>query len=191
MKLFFLLIQQNHSENDLGSISLRENLICVEKEESETMSNRVNLITEIAIMVAAAFVLSFVGFDAPWAYGGSISLEMLPIILMAYRRGVKAGIVTGMIFGIVDFLTDPSFVHPISILVDYPIAFLLVGFAGILKPNPDKSHFSQGMVITIGTLFGTALRFVAHFISGLVWWRAFAPEGTPVWIYSLVYNAGY
>ncbi|HEU5141183.1 MAG TPA: energy-coupled thiamine transporter ThiT, partial [Bacillales bacterium] len=47
------------------------------------------------------------------------------------------------------------------------------------------------MVITIGTLFGTALRFVAHFISGLVWWRAFAPEGTPVWIYSLVYNAGY
>ncbi|HEX6923746.1 MAG TPA: energy-coupled thiamine transporter ThiT, partial [Bacillales bacterium] len=146
------------------------------------MNNRVNLMTEIAIMVAAAFVLSFVGFDAPWAYGGSISLEMLPIVLMAYRRGVKAGVVTGMIFGIVDFLTEPSFVHPISILVDYPIAFLLVGFAGIIKPNPDNSNFNQGMAIIAGTFIGTALRFVAHFISGIVWWGTFAPEGTPVWI---------
>ncbi|HEX6923469.1 MAG TPA: energy-coupled thiamine transporter ThiT, partial [Bacillales bacterium] len=56
---------------------------------------------------------------------------------------------------------------------------------------PDNSNFNQGMAIIAGTFIGTALRFVAHFISGIVWWGTFAPEGTPVWIYSLVYNAGY
>lgn len=149
------------------------------------------MISEIAMMVALAVVLSFVKFNAPWAYGGSVSLEMLPIVLMSYRRGVKAGVITGMIYGIVDFLINPFFVHPISILVDYPIAFLLVGFSGVIKPNLDAGKFNQAAAIVLGTFIGSGLRFIAHFVSGFVWWGQYAPKGTPVVLYSLVYNAGY
>lgn len=154
-------------------------------------TRKIQLMAEIAMMVALAVVLSFIKFNAPWAYGGSVSLEMLPIVLMSYRRGVKAGVITGMIYGIVDFLISPFFVHPISILVDYPIAFLLVGFSGIVKPNVAASRFNQTAVIVLGTFVGSGLRFIAHFVSGFVWWGQYAPKGTPVALYSLVYNAGY
>ncbi|HET7579610.1 MAG TPA: energy-coupled thiamine transporter ThiT [Bacillales bacterium] len=153
--------------------------------------NKTQLMAEIAIMVALATVLGFIKFEAPWAYGGSISLEMLPIVFMAFRRGVKIGVITGMIYGIVDFLISPFFVHPISILVDYPIAFMLVGFSGIVKPRLDSGKFSQASVIVLGTFIGSGLRFLAHFVSGFVWWGQYAPKGTPVVLYSLVYNAGY
>lgn len=153
--------------------------------------NRILIIAETSIMVALAVALSFIKFKAPWAYGGSVSLEMLPIVLMAYRRGVKTGIITGMVFGIVDFLINPYFVFPLSILVDYPIAFMLVGFSGIIKLNIDARRLKQTIQIVTGTFVGSGLRFLAHFVSGYVWWNQYAPKGTPVWSYSLVYNAGY
>ncbi|HET7629332.1 MAG TPA: energy-coupled thiamine transporter ThiT [Bacillales bacterium] len=152
---------------------------------------RTRLITETAVMVALAVVLSYVKFDAPWAYGGSISLEMVPILLMAFRRGVEAGLVTGLIFGIVNFLLNPYLVHPVSILVDYPLAFLLVGIAGVFRLKAGDARLLNGARLFLGTLLGSGLRFAAHFVSGIVWWGSYAPEGTPVVVYSLVYNLGY
>ena len=32
---------------------------------------------------------------------------------------------------------------------------------------------------------------MAHFTSGVVFFATYAPEGTPVWIYSALYNAFY
>ncbi|HET7616519.1 MAG TPA: energy-coupled thiamine transporter ThiT, partial [Bacillales bacterium] len=130
----------------------------------------VHLLTETAIMIALAVVLGFIKFRAPWAYGGSVSLEMVPILLMAFRRGVKAGMVTGLLFGIVDFLINPFFVHPVSILVDYPLAFALVGLAGIVKPDRNRNNLYNGSVIVFGAMVGSGLRFLAHFVSGFVWW---------------------
>ncbi|HET7522117.1 MAG TPA: energy-coupled thiamine transporter ThiT [Bacillales bacterium] len=155
------------------------------------MTRNVRFITDTAVMVAVAAILGFLKFDAPWAYGGSVSIEMLPIVLMAFRYGLKGGLITGFIYGFVDFLIEPVFAHPIQMLLDYPVAFMLVGFAGLVKPKPDSSKRRIGTTIVIGTLIGTGCRFVSHFVSGIVWWGQYAPEGTPVWIYSLVYNAGY
>jgi thiamine transporter len=142
-------------------------------------------------MIALAVVLGFIKFRAPWAYGGSVSLEMVPILLMAFRRGVKAGMVTGLLFGIVDFLINPFFVHPVSILVDYPLAFALVGLAGIVKPDRNRNNLYNGSVIVFGAMVGSGLRFLDHFVSGYVWWGVYAPKGTPVVLYSLFYNLGY
>lgn len=156
------------------------------------MNTRIRFMTDTAIMVAVAAVLGFLKFEAPWAYGGSVSLEMLPIVLMAFRYGLKGGLVTGLIYGIVDFLIDPNFVvHPIQLFLDYPLAFMAVGFAGIIKPNLDKSRWHQGTAIVMGTLIGSFLRYLCHLVSGAVWFGQYAPKGTPVWIYSIIYNAGY
>ena len=43
----------------------------------------------------------------------------------------------------------------------------------------------------VGAAVVCFLRFVCSFLSGIVIWGAYAPEGTPVWIYSLTYNGGY
>ena len=45
--------------------------------------------------------------------------------------------------------------------------------------------------IVMGTVIGGLLRFLIHFIGGIVFFGSYAPEGQPVWLYSLVYNASY
>ena len=45
--------------------------------------------------------------------------------------------------------------------------------------------------IVIGTIIGGLLRYLIHFIGGIVFFASYAPEGEPVWLYSLVYNASY
>lgn len=155
------------------------------------MTNRMRFITDIAMMTAVAIVLSFLKFKAPWAFGGSVSLAMLPIVLMAFRHGVKGGLLTGLLYGIIDFLISPFFIHPIQVLLDYPIAFMVVGFAGLVHLNPQRGKFSQASVLVVGTLIGSFFRFVCHCISAAVWFGQYAPEGMPVWLYSAAYNASY
>ena len=43
----------------------------------------------------------------------------------------------------------------------------------------------------VGTFLGSALRYLAHVYSGIVFFGEFAPEGQPVAVYSLVYNGTY
>ena len=35
------------------------------------------------------------------------------------------------------------------------------------------------------------IRFVSSFLSGVLLWGSYAPEGMNVWVYSLAYNASY
>lgn len=154
------------------------------------MSNNVRLITEVAIMTAVAFILNFLSFKAPWAFGGSISIEMLPIILVAFRHGVKGGVLAGVLFGFIQLVTATP-VHPVQFLLDYPVAYGLVGLAGVLKPNLHSSTVKQASTIAMATLIGSLLRFAAHLISGAVYFASYAPEDMPVMTYNLIYNAGY
>ena len=43
----------------------------------------------------------------------------------------------------------------------------------------------------IGAAAANLLRFVCSFLSGIFLWGSYAPEGQPVWLYSLTYNGGY
>lgn len=142
----------------------------------------VRVLTEAALSVALAFVLSFIKLlDLP--FGGSISLEMVPLILFALRQGAAAGILTGAVYGMLSLAVDPFIVHPVQVLFDYPVAFGALGLAGLFRPT------------TLGTIFGvllaTAARFAAHFVSGVVFFAAYAPEGWNPLVYSAAYNAVY
>ncbi|MDN5696845.1 MAG: energy-coupled thiamine transporter ThiT [Rubrobacter sp.] len=142
----------------------------------------VRVLTEAALSVALAFVLSFIKLlDLP--FGGSISLEMVPLILFALRQGAAAGILTGAVYGMLSLAVDPFIVHPVQVLFDYPVAFGALGLAGLFRPT------TLGTVL--GTLFATAARFAAHFVSGVVFFAAYAPEGWNPLVYSAVYNAVY
>lgn len=65
-------------------------------------------LTESAMMIAAATILSFVKLvDLP--AGGSITLaSMLPILLIAYRYGWAWGTLCGLVHGTIQFVIGSS-----------------------------------------------------------------------------------
>ncbi len=164
---------------------------------------------EGALVIALAAVLNMIGFQAP--FGGKISLGMLPIIVYALRRGPVAGLVAGALFGLVDYMIEPYFVHPVQFLLDYSVAFGLVGlvaglFSGWWYRASEKSAAATAAPAVAATVAAVCARFVAHWVSGVVFFATVVgggplPKGTSAFsnlsafgaagIYSLLYNGAY
>jgi len=140
------------------------------------------VLTEAALAIALAFVLGLIKvFQMP--FGGSISLEMIPLILLALRQGPVVGVVTGAAYGLLNLAVGPVVVHPVQVLFDYPLAFGALGLAGFFRPTV------RGAVI--GATVAVLARFVCHFVSGVVFFASYAPEGWNPYVYSGAYNAAY
>lgn len=139
------------------------------------------LLAEIIVLVAMAGALSLVShlfFSLP--EGGSINLGMVPIFWLAFRRGPKIGVFAGAVFGFVDLAIEPFVVHPVQLILDYPLAFAVLGLAGFFRKQP-----------VVGVVVGVAARFVSHFVSGVVYFANYAPEGMSPIVYSALYNGTY
>lgn len=137
------------------------------------------MLVEIAVMVAFSYILSlFRVVEMP--QGGSVSLQMLPLFVVALRWGGKAGIVAGLLFSGLKLLVEPFIVHPVQLLLDYPFAFAAIGLAGFFKDKPIA-----------GVAIGGVARFVMHFASGVVFFGQYAPAGTSIYAFSFVYNITY
>ena len=87
-------------------------------------------IAEVGIAVALSLLLAF--FNLPiLPNGGQVSLDMLPIMLLALMRGSKRGISAGFVYGCLHSLQEPFVVHPLQFLLDYPLAYATLGLAGL------------------------------------------------------------
>ncbi len=157
------------------------------------MNTRVRMLVEMALAIALAAVLNTLKvWQMP--QGGSISLGMLPIFIVALRHGLLLGLLAGAAYGFVDFVVNPyPPVHWAQLLLDYPIAYAGVGLAGIgatarAKAVAAGSHGLAWGVVVISLVVGAAARYASHVISGIVYFGSFAPEGQPVWLYSVIYN---
>ncbi|ALS74670.1 energy-coupled thiamine transporter ThiT [Planococcus rifietoensis] len=162
-------------------------------------NKRVLLMVEIAIFAALGFVLDFIAFRMP--QGGSVSLVMIPIVLMAFRRGIGAGVITGLLVGLLQIVTGFISVAPLSfgfvvmqVILDYLLAYGVVGLAGMMRGRYLEAVRARktGKVIAmvaLGVLIGSFLRYVIHVITGILFFGMFA-EGN-VFVYSAVYNATY
>jgi thiamine transporter len=140
------------------------------------------VLTEAALAIALAFVLGLIVlFRMP--LGGSISLEMVPLILLALRQGWKVGMLAGAAYGLLNLAINPVILHPIQVLFDYPLPFAALGLAGFFSPTV------RGAVV--GTVVAVLARFVFHFVSGIVFFASYAPEGWDPLVYSGAYNAAY
>lgn len=139
-------------------------------------------LTEIAISAALASVLSFIRI---WTMpqGGAVSLEMVPILFIAFRRGAKSGIIAGAIYGLITLLFDGKIYHPLSIFLDYLFAFGVLGIAGFF---PKKIWG-----IALGSSIAVLGRFFFSLMSGVFLFASYAPEGQNPWIYSIIYNGTY
>ena len=150
----------------------------------QTSFRNPRVLAELAIFTALATALSFIIiYTLP--QGGSITLaSMVPIIWLALRRGPKVGITAGVIYGLIQFAALP-YIAPvpyaiIQVLLDYPLAFAVLGLAGFFPKHP-----------VVGAAVGISARFIMHFVSGVYFWApVYAPTLNP-WVYSTVYNGSY
>jgi len=155
--------------------------VVISKGDKRKRSTKV-LVTS-AILIAIAFGLNQITlFRMP--QGGSVTpFSMLVVVLIGYLFGPRQGILAGMAFGLLDLLIAPYAMTPVQIILDYPFAFGALGLAGLFR------KYKKGL--TIGYAIGVFGRFLCVFISGVVFWGIYAPEGTNVFVYSAVYNGTY
>ena len=188
------------------------------------MKNTKKLAT-CAMLVALATALAIVSLVIPLQlpFGGSVTFaSMLPIVIAAYMYGTKWGLGTAFVFAFIQMLlggkTVASFFMPgdsqmfwfkavIVCLIDYIIAYTVLGFGGIFSKkikNPALSACAGGALATL-------LRYVCHTVSGAIFFGAwaewfFTQEGFPAWgqkileafsgdalatVYSIIYNGTY
>jgi thiamine transporter len=139
---------------------------------------------EIGVAVALAAVLGQVRLFA-MPQGGSVSLELLPVIFIAVRRGVVPGLVTGVVYGFLQLALPGAFVfHPLQALLDYPLAFGALAVGGFVAVTGWRS-------LAVAVALACAARFVFHFLSGLIFFAEYAPGWEAPWLYSLTYNVLY
>lgn len=141
-------------------------------------------LTFSAMAMALATVLSMIKlFDMP--LGGSVTLcSMFFITLTGYVYGPKAGLLTGISYGLLQFVIDPVFYTLPQMLTDYPLAFGALGISGFFR--------QKKWGLQTGYIAGIAGRFVFSWLSGLLFFAAYAEgSGMPPAIYSFCYNGSY
>ena len=145
--------------------------------------NRIRALVEAALMVALGTILSMIKIDFPWG-GGITVVCMLPLVIVGYRHGLKWGLLSSVVFALLQGLLGSDTISAaflpgddqmilwkalLMVILDYFLAYALVGLSGLFrnKENPGRS-------MAKGALLGTSLRFLMHFISGWILWGDYA-----------------
>ncbi|MDF3003051.1 MAG: thiT [Bacillota bacterium] len=136
-----------------------------------------------AVLVALAIALNHI-ILLRMPQGGSITaFSMLPIVVCAYFFGVRRGLMAGMCVGLIDLIFNPYVIHPIQMLLDYPLAFGALAFAGLMRKQ--KFGLMSGYVV------GLLGRYLCAVLSGIVFFGQYAQEGFNAVTWSLYYNLTY
>ena len=141
-----------------------------------------------AICIAMSFALSYLRlFELP--QGGSITFaSLLPLMLYSFMFGGRKGVLAGLIYGMLQFIQSPWFMHPVQFLLDYPIAFAAIGLTGLLRER-NIFHKSQVAQFCIGATIATIIRYLSHVISGIFVFGSGDPENYGAVAWSFLYNA--
>ncbi|MFW5985167.1 MAG: energy-coupled thiamine transporter ThiT [Halanaerobiaceae bacterium] len=155
------------------------------------MQKNTRILTETGMAIALAVVLdSLTIWKMP--YGGSVTLAMLPLFIIAFRWGALSGILAGVGAGFLQLAFGGTIIHPAQLVLDYPLPFGLVGLAGLFKYQVQSSKNISQTIWIFGAMFvGTFFRFITHILSGVIFFAEYAPEGQNVWLYSIIYNGSY
>lgn len=158
--------------------------------------NKTKVLAECALMVALSAVLQLIPFIR-MPQGGTVTLaSMAPIVFAALRHGPKWGLLTAFAESLLQMLlggisappTETVFWFALVILLDYVIAYTVLGLAPVFAAPFGERRLLGACV---GSVAATLLRYLCHFLSGILIWGVYAPEGQPVWLYSLGYNGSY
>ncbi len=135
------------------------------------------------LLIALATVTSFIKiFSFP--FGGSVTLlSMLFVVLAGYFYGPKLGILTAIVYGLVQLVIDPQIYYPMQVVMDYVLAFGALGLGSFFW---NKKH---GLIT--GYLIGVTGRYLISALSGYIFFAEYAWEGWSPILYTLAYNGAY
>jgi len=144
------------------------------------------LIVRAAMCIALAYLFSLIKvFRMPM--GGTVTLvSMLPLVLFALAYGPLEGIVIGCTYGLLQLLIDPYVIHPLQLLVDYPMAYAALALCCVANVLPVKKAFRLPIAVVLGYLG----RYLMAVLSGCIFFAEYAGDQNAL-IYSLVYNISY
>ena len=151
-------------------------------ETTETVApahSRTQVLVYGALSITLAFVLSYFKlFTLP--YEGSITLlSMLPIFAYAAYFGPARGFTAAFAFSLLQVIQGAYFVHPVQFILDYFVAFTLLGTASFFPKN-----------LPVGAAVAGCLRMLAITVSGAVFFKdvGFEYGFANPWVYSFLYN---
>ena len=78
---------------------------------------------------------------------------------------------------------NPYVIHPIQMLLDYPLAFGALAFAGLIKSG------KYGLIS--GYAIGLSCRYLCAVLSGIIFFGQYSPEGFNAVTWSVYYNITY
>lgn len=156
---------------------------------------KVRRLTVSAMMLALSTVLAIVCAYIPFLnlpFGGGFTVaSMLPIVVVAYMYGTPWGLFTAGCYSVIQILlsltqgaggTVMALFMPASddfmgygaavaiVVVDYIIAYTVLGLGGIFRNKIKNKTVS----IVVGVVFAISLRYLAHIISGYIFYGAWA-----------------
>lgn len=173
--------------------------------------NKINVrvIAEIAILAALGFALDALQggiWKGAFPNGGSIGLAMVPVFVIAYRRGLVAGVLCGVVLSLVNLLQGVYVINSgslegwkstagpyIQVALDYIVTYPLVGVAGAFAGLYKKTS-TKGMKvcwIIVGCVVGGMLKYFAHALAGVFFWpgKLWGVSGAAYsWLYNGLYS---
>lgn len=154
------------------------------KKQSSGSKMTAQQLAVCAVALALAYVTSYIKlWNMP--FGGSVTLfSMLFIVLIGYWYGARIGILTGLVYGIFQFLQEPYVLSFFQVCCDYILAFGIMGIAGFFK-NSKKHGLLKAYLSAI------LARGAFHALGGYLYWMSYMPENFPkslTAVYPIVYN---
>lgn len=152
--------------------------------------NKTKKLVTSAMLISLGTVISLVSEWIPFLnlpFGGTITLaSLLPIVLISHLYGVSWGLGSGFVYSLlqmaVGFRTVSALFLPDSdsymgsvwmalaiLLLDYILAFTLVGLGGMFR-----NRLSVTASLVWGSIVATALCYLSHVLSGAIFYGAWA-----------------
>ena len=150
-----------------------------------------------AVAIAMSFALSYIRiFEMP--QGGSLTLaSLLPLMIYCCMFGTRRGTLACLIYGVLQAVQDPWIIHPMQFLLDYPLAFGMIGVSGIFveknvfRLKKVKPQLNKICGFLLGGIIAVVGRFVCHTLSGVFAFSVWAnlDKYSTVLAYSMAYNS--
>ena len=172
-----------------------------------SMNKKTKRLTESAMLLSLALVLEVVSKMCipPLPFGGQVTLvSMLPVVLIAYRHGVRWGMACGFGYALMEMALgggtlsaafQPGYFGDgamlgraaLMVLLDYILAFSVLGLGGCTRGLIRK----PGIALMMGSMVALFSRYCAHVCSGYILFGGwaewfFTQEGFPAWGAALV-----
>lgn len=139
-----------------------------------------------AMCVAMSFILSCIKlYSMP--QGGSITpASFLPMVIYIAAFGPGRGLVLGCAYGLLQLIQGAYVVHPVQLLVDYPMAYGAMALGGLVRYIKMPRWLKLPSAVVLGYLG----RYAMAVLSGTVFFAEYA-GGQNAFVYSAVYNLSY